>query len=361
MKKWVPLFGLALFSFVSCQMTRPAGQDFVLHRGVNISHWLSQSDRRGEDRKSFFTEEDVKFIAGTGYDHIRLPIDEVQMWDENGQKHDEAFTLLHDAIGWCASHGLRVVVDLHIIRSHYFNSKVRPLWSDPKEQDKFIRLWQDLSGELHAYPDSLVAYELMNEAVADNPDDWNNLITRTVSVLRETEPRRKIVVGSNMWQSASTFDDLRIPDDRNLILSFHFYHPMVITHYHASWTMVGEYTGPLNYPGKVVPDEEIEKLSGDLKKEVEYWGQNYNIDSMRVEVSKPLNYAREHHLPLYCGEFGCLSTVPEDIRLRWYHDFVTVLEDDGIGWANWDYRGGFGIIGDQGKPNQALIDVLLSR
>ncbi len=136
---------------------------------------------------------------------------------------------------------------------------------------------------------------------------------------------------------------------------------MVITHYHASWTKVGEYTGPLTYPGKVVTDEEIEKLSGDLKKEVEYWGQNYNIDSMRVEVSKPLNYAREHHLPLYCGEFGCLSTVPEDIRLRWYHDFVTVLEDDGIGWANWDYRGGFGIIGDQGKPNQALIDVLLSR
>ena len=333
--------------------------EFKIHRGVNISHWLSQSDRRGEERNEYFTEKDVKFIAGTGYDHIRLPIDEVQLWDEQGRKYEDAFNLLHEAIGWCANSGLRVVVDLHIIRSHYFNSDERPLWSNPEEQSKFVQLWRELSMELIEYPDSLVAYELMNEAVADNPDDWNSLIDSTITALRGKEPHRKIVIGSNMWQSVNTFDDLKIPDDRDIILSFHFYHPMVLTHYHASWTKVGEYTGPVNYPGKVVPDEAIENLPPDLKKEVEFWGKNYNIDSMRVEVSKPLKYAREHNLPLYCGEFGCLNSVPEDIRLRWYSDFVSVLEEDGIAWANWDYRGGFGIVDKDNKPNQALIDVLM--
>ncbi len=359
MKKRLLLLILVFSVCYSCRMDKTPSGDFTIHRGLNISHWLSQSDRRGEERKAFFTENDVKFIAGIGYDHIRLPIDEVQMWDENGEKYQDAFALLHDAVSWCSAQGLRVIVDLHIIRSHYFNSDERPLWTHPEEQAKFIQLWRDLSMELIQYPDSLVAYELMNEAVADNPDDWNNLIDSTINALRETEPHRKIVIGSNMWQSVGTFNDLRIPDDPDLILSFHFYHPMVLTHYHASWTKVGEYTGPVTYPGKVVPEKNIENLPEDLRKEVEYWGRNYNIDSMRVEVNKPLMYAREHHLPLYCGEFGCLNTVPEDIRLRWYGDFIKVLDEDGIAWANWDYRGGFGIVDAAGKPNQALIDRLL--
>ena len=57
---------------------------FVVQRGTNISHWLSQSRRRGEERKRFFTEEDVTLIARLGYDHVRLPVDEEQLWDDGG-------------------------------------------------------------------------------------------------------------------------------------------------------------------------------------------------------------------------------------------------------------------------------------
>ena len=39
-------------------------------------------------------------MASLGFDHIRLPIDEMQMWNEAGKKEPEAFTLLHDAIKW---------------------------------------------------------------------------------------------------------------------------------------------------------------------------------------------------------------------------------------------------------------------
>jgi len=49
--------------------------------------------------------------------------------------------------------------------------------------------------------------------------------------------RRMIVIGSNRWQSANTFDKLRIPkNDRSILLSFHFYEPFFLTHYQASWT-----------------------------------------------------------------------------------------------------------------------------
>ncbi|MHC4184052.1 MAG: glycoside hydrolase family 5 protein, partial [Planctomycetota bacterium] len=69
---------------------------FRIARGVNISHWLSQSRRRGQQRQSFFTEKDVKLIAKLGYDHIRLPVDEEQLWDKDANKEKEAFELLHN-------------------------------------------------------------------------------------------------------------------------------------------------------------------------------------------------------------------------------------------------------------------------
>jgi len=34
--------------------------EFVFKRGTNISHWLSQSKRRGDDRKNYFIKKDVK-------------------------------------------------------------------------------------------------------------------------------------------------------------------------------------------------------------------------------------------------------------------------------------------------------------
>lgn len=95
---------------------------FEMKRGINISHWLSQSEVRGEQRKAFFTEAEVQQLASFGFDHIRLPMDEEQLFTEDGQKIPEAFELVHNAINWCKNANMRVIVDMHILRSHYFNN-----------------------------------------------------------------------------------------------------------------------------------------------------------------------------------------------------------------------------------------------
>ncbi len=335
---------------------------FEIHRGVNISHWLSQSGRRGEERARFFVEKDVAYIASLGYDHIRLPVDEEQLWDEAGHKEPEAFQLLHSGIEWARKNDLRVVVDLHILRSHHFNAAEKPLWTDPKAQEKFLALWRDLSAELKKYPVALVAYELMNEPVADDPDDWNRLVAKAVAVVRAGEPHRKIVIGSNKWQSVGTFDQLRIPDgDRGIILSFHFYTPMLITHHRASWTSVGKYAGPVNYPGLLVDPNNIEKLDPEVARIVK--SNNGVYDRVRLEslLQKPLALAEKLDLPLYCGEWGAIAAAPRDARLWWYRDMRANLEKHGIAWANWDYKGGFGIIGRGGRPDEDLIHALTDR
>ena len=57
----------------------PSG--FIIHRGVNLSHWLSQ-DFGWVPKYKLITENDIRFIDSIGYDHVRIPIDEMEMWDE---------------------------------------------------------------------------------------------------------------------------------------------------------------------------------------------------------------------------------------------------------------------------------------
>lgn len=365
--KFLPTVILVLFLFFASSLKLPsydypAAGEFVFKRGTNISHWLSQSNRRGEERRNFFTEKDVQYLAGLGFDHLRIPVDEEQLWKEGGEKDKEGFSLLNQALDWCKKYKLDAIVDLHILRSHHFNEKEKPLWTEAAAQESFFQFWRDLSKVLKKYPVEDVAYELMNEPVADDPEDWNKLVKKLVTIIRTTEPTRKIVIGSNRWQSANTFDQLSIPEnDKNIILSFHMYEPFLLTHHTASWTGIKDYKGPINYPGKIVKEEDLSNLPDSLRNTILRSKTTYTIDSIRKHFTKPITVAKKYNLPLYCGEWGCLNTVPDAARQQWFRDMKTVLEENNIGWATWDYKGGFGIINSKGEEEQELINILTGK
>jgi endoglucanase len=333
--------------------------DFTVGRGTNISHWLSQSRARGERRRNYFLRKDVEFLAGIGLQHLRIPIDEQQMWAEDGSREEEAFDLLDSALDWCAAFGLRAIVDLHILRSHHFNEGDKPLWTDPAAQEHFYDCWRSLSERLSSRPLNMVAYELLNEAVADDPGDWNRVAHGCIGAIRALEPDRVIVLGSNKWNNVMTYDDLAIPEDESLVLTFHFYNPMLITHYTASWTGVRDYDGPVHYPGRIVTDEELAAIDDErIRGIVE--GNNGQYDRAVLEgmLAQPLAARERTGLQLYCGEWGCYSPTPRPDRLRWYRDVHAMLEDNGIGWATWDYKGsGFGL-SPNGEPDEELIALL---
>lgn len=337
----------------------PDYESFEIHKGTNISHWLSQSSRRGVERKAFFQEDDVQYLANLGFDHLRFPVDEEQMFDEAGNKEAEAFALLHAALGWCQKYGLRAIVDLHILRSHHFNEEEKPLWIDPAEQEEFITLWQKFSDELNGYPNGMLAYELMNEPVADDAEDWNQLVDKAVSALREVEPERTLVIGSNRWQSADTFDELRVPDDPNILLSFHFYEPFLLTHYRASWTNIADYEGPVHYPGMIVTEDEYAQLPEAQQAFVEGRMRVYKRDTLEKMMQKPMAVAEATGLPLYCGEWGVIENAPREARLRWYRDMVSIFEANDIAYANWDYKSNnFGLMSYEEVVNDELVEII---
>jgi endoglucanase len=358
--------------------TNPSG--FVIHRGTNLSHWLSQ-DFGWTDRSFYITGNDIRFIARCGFDHVRLPIDEKEMWSEDGKPIEASFTYLHNAIEWCAQNHLRVIVDLHSVRAHDFNAMnegtVNTLWSDPKAQKRFLSLWAELSRRLREFPNDLLAYEIMNEPTAENPEDWNKLVAASFKPIRAVEPGRVIVIGADMWQIPQMVPALKVPEgDKNIIISFHTYSPMALTHHMAGW--IGEpmshYTGAVNYPGPIISQSDYDQLLAASKSLPNYAllgsRDNWNADRIRQEIEPALKRAKELGLQLYCGEYGCLPTVPREARLAYYKDITGVFESEGIAWANWEYKGQFGILewhdkGDSsifvGAPDTQLIDILMGK
>lgn len=355
----VSMISIVCLIFISCRSGKEdkqpvpfANDSFKITRGTNIAHWLSQSRRRGEERTVFFTEKDVKYIDSLGFDHIRLPVDEEQMWNEAGKRNEDAFILMKNCIDWCTAAGLRVIIDMHILRSHHFNEADKPLWTVPAEQDKFIALWKDLSAFLKDYPTGLVAYEPMNEPVADDPEQWNRLLGRFIDSIRVWEPSRVLVLGSNRWQSADTFDKLRVPaGDTNIILSYHFYEPFFLTHYQAGWTDLKDFKGMVNYPGQIV-------LNSKLPEHMRI----YNRDTLAYMMRKPFALAAKMKLPLYCGEFGIYSEFFPEAKLAWYRDMISIFEEHNVAYANWNYKSTeFGIVDSNNVPFPEVTKILLGK
>ncbi len=369
----------ALFLTTSCknkgqdQDQTQAGQvnNFRIKRGTNVSHWLSQSEQRGEARRLHIQEDDFARLKELGFDFVRIPIDEVQFWDEEGNKLPEAWDLLKNALDWARKYDLRAIVDLHIIRAHYFNAvneddkAANTLFTSEESQEGLLNLWRQLSEFLKERSNDWVAYEFMNEPVAPEHEQWNQLVAKVHKALRELEPQRTLVIGSNMWQGHETMKYLKVPEgDKNIILSFHYYNPMLLTHYGAWWSpLCAAYKGKVNYPGVLVSKEDFDAAPAAIKDQLKpYTEEVWNIDKIREQFKDAIEAAKKYDLQLFCGEWGVYEPVDRELAYNWYRDVLTVFDEYNIAWTTWCYDADFGFWDQQRHcfKDYPLVELLMS-
>ena len=370
---------MALFATTSCQNKSQnqtqdqSGQvnNFRIKRGTNVSHWLSQSEQRGEARRLHIQEDDFERLHTLGFDFVRIPIDEVQFWDEQGQKLPEAWDLLNNALDWARKYDLRAIVDLHIIRSHYFNAvneedqAANTLFTSEESQEGLLNLWRQLSEFLKNRSNDWVAYEFMNEPVAPEHEQWNQLVAKVHKALRELEPQRTLVIGSNMWQGHETMKYLKVPEgDKNIILSFHYYNPMLLTHYGAWWSpLCAAYKGKVNYPGVLVSKEDYDAAPAAIKDQLKPFTEEvWNIDKIREQFKDAIEAAKKYDLQLFCGEWGVYEPVDRELAYNWTRDMLTVFDEFNIAWTTWCYDADFGFWDQQRHTykDRPLVELLMS-
>ena len=80
---------------------------------------------------------------------------------------------------------------------------------------------------------------------------------------------------------------------------------------------------------------------------------------MLNEWQKPIQKAQKLGLPLYCGEFGVITGPPEEDGYRWYQDMIDLFEENGIAYANWNFKSGsWGLKDEDGKRRERKIEII---
>ncbi len=348
-----------------------------LGRGFNVGGWLSQSDLSVQHMRHFLTEADFRQMAEWGFANVRIPFDYELIEDPSapGRCSESGLAWLDTALAWAEDAGLTAVLDMHKAPGFVFTMMTRefhgeiPLLSDPAVQQRWLDLWRRVT-QRYRGRFRQTAFELLNEITAPDPESWNVLAARAVETIREADTDRTIVVGTNMWNQAATFADLRPIDDDNLIYTFHFYDPIMFTHQRARWMpeMV-YYNRTVPYPGRPPELREAANraaaegndfVAERLAKQADFYGDRAHDRDMLAEFVAPALKFRDYNdVEIYCGEFGVIHLAPAEDRLRWLRDTLGLFEAEEIGWSVWTYKGkGFGTVDKEGNVDSDMLAVL---
>jgi endoglucanase len=322
-------------------------------KGINLGGWFSQIDAIEEKDpsifpgidnhiKSFLESDDFQRISRSGFDHVRLPIDyQIFFSDEGELIYKERMALLERAVEEITQSGLILILDLHECPGHDFDDGVRfeqDFFTDQKKREAARRVWTQLCSRFGNNP--LIYLEILNEPVAPNDDLWNSIKQEMAGHIRSLAENSTLVIGSNRWNSPSTFANLKPLDDPNVLYSFHFYSPLLFTHQRVPWVNDPLIMHSREYPGDYKIHNESLK---DIRLEVEkgLW----NKERITREIEPVLRFRDTFGLQVSCNEFGVFHQAPRESQLRWISDFISILKEHGIGYSYWNYKNlDFGLI-----------------
>lgn len=329
----------------------------TFRRGVNICHWLSQCFDRPY-AGSWFTERDVRWIAAHGFDHIRFPID-ARLWlKADGSLDPAKIKPFENAIHWCRTYHLGVILDVHFLPGADFNDGGDGrAFVDPKVQDRAVGIWREIAKRFANEPAD-VRFEIINEPVAPENAQLNVFNRRVLAAIRESNPTRVVYFTSNRWSTIATIDDVDLPDDPNIAFTFHFYEPLVFTHQGAPWVFSKRGMPPVKFPG-VVPDIAPYVKSGNPL--AAYSGRRLSV---AADIDRPFAkvaaWAAQHAKgrEVLLGEFGVYEAADDTSTKVWVHAVLDACKRYGFAWNFWAYRSNeFGVVDWNGQDTRLLGDL----
>jgi hypothetical protein len=78
---------------------------------------------------------------------------------------------------------------------------------------------------------------------------------------------------------------------------------------------------------------------------IRYGTDHWNAQRIDEEIAQAADWAKRWGVTVICNEFGVFIKMSDpEQRAAWLTDVRTSLEKHGIGWAMWDYDGGFNVV-----------------
>ena len=242
-------------------------------------------------RANYVTEADIRFVAETGSNTIRIPFHYRLFTNDpylGGRSAQDGFALIDPVVGWCRKHGLRVILDMHCCPGGQTGDNIDDsygypwLFTSEREQKLYCEIWKRIAAH-YANEPAVLGYDLMNEPISSRLADKDELNRRLEPVQRlvleaiRTVDRRHIVLFAGAQWNGNFAPLSTTPCDDNLMYTCHRY-----------WT----------------PPDRI----GDFV-------------AFRDKVNRPM----------YMGETGHSTN-------GWYRAFTQTMEKNNIGWTYWPLK-----------------------
>jgi endoglucanase len=274
-----------------------------LKHGINASEWFAQSasDYSAARTDRYTDAADIALMAKLGFDNVRLSIDPEPL--ERSPLNEEGFNAdflgrLDRAVDAMLANGLAVQIDIH--PEEGYKQRVK---NSNEGVQPFTMLWRRLAAHYANRDQEKIFFEIMNEPEVNDRYRWAGIQAAAAAAIREAAPKNTIIATGPNWSDIADLITQHPLPDGNVIYNFHYYEPHAFTHQGASW---GE----------------------------PWWVYTRGIPYPATESSMD----------------GALRQVPDPAdRFKLEHYWLDHW--DGIGWAMWDYRGGFGVVWkEDGKP-----------
>ncbi|MEI8243959.1 MAG: cellulase family glycosylhydrolase [bacterium] len=307
-------------------------------RGFNVGNWLNlenfmiglpgvdslirtaMREIAGDDKcaaffeaftDSYFTEDDAAYIAGMGFNLLRVPFNyRLFESDQAPYRYDErGFAHLDRLLGWAKRHGLFVLLDLHAAAGgqsedwHADNPHVEPLlWSYREFQDRTTALWKVIASR-YAHDEALFGYDLLNEPNTADAAALNAFYRRTMAAIRAVDPAHVIVLEGTRWSDDIGSLQPDLFDDPLAMPSFHHYPLFDLPAYPSTRD-----------------------------------GVTYDRAYLAETMANKYAFYRALERPMLFGEFGYNAGAPTDAGYRVMDDLLSLIDEQQMHWAHWSYK-----------------------
>ncbi|WP_432825997.1 glycoside hydrolase family 5 protein [Dactylosporangium sp. CA-092794] len=332
-------------------------------RGFNIVDLFSTSVRW----KEFFpmddgvvAEEDFVMIKELGFNFVRIPMSYLFFGTgAYGRTPDpERLVLLDRVVEFGQKYGIHVMPGFHrapgycvTAGSQFDFPEKGNLFADDEELRDFITWWRTLAERYAGVPRDALSFNLVNEPMNVDDATFVRTFTPVIEAIEAVSPHRLIQVeGSFVWNGSSITlqpAPASIATRENVVNSVHLYHPMTLTHYECPWTegMVSADLEPPTWPYQPAVKPGVERvLTGDDAK-------RWDKEALRELLKGYLDLSTAGY-KVHVGEMGAYSKVAHEVYLAYAKDVVSLLDEYGLGYAMWNFRGPFGVV-DTGRTDAA--------
>lgn len=385
-----------LLGHIPAAMAETAADRFHPRRGLNVeiwNEWLTADEmvaRPGfldiyPDWRRLVVPEQLADLKARGFDFLRLPFDPAPLLHLGpGSAQDALIDQIAMAVDEVQAAGLKTIVDMHSIPRPGESWGTDDVVGNPALFDAYVDLVGRVAQRLNGKDPDRTAFELLNEPTNDcdaiwlksGPMLWPGQLQRLYSAARAGAPDLPLVLSGACWGGVVGLEQLGpdLPQDENLIYSFHSYDPFLFSHQAASWTeeAVG-YFHDVPYPPEAVDDALASQLVAEARQRAEAAGSDIDptvLDQAMADyrsagsaitaddAARAAAWADRNGIPrhrLILGEFGAMREDMEGHRFKnlgrpdFLADKRQATEAQGIGWAVWVWTGTFGVVNDDRK------------